>query len=94
MRRKGELSGKQIDSGWPFQVALPSHRTLGAEYVSARLFCERLSLCPRNHCFVRDGQYVNVWPFALLEDAEAFAAKFGGELISVKDRPKWGRNGQ
>ena len=38
---------------------------------------------------LRGGDYINVWPFAVREDAEAFAAKFGGVLIDPKDRPKW-----
>lgn len=89
VRRKGELSKNTIDRDWPHQVALPAERTHGADYVSARLFCENLSLAPLRHCFVRDGRYINVWCFAKLEDAELFAAKYGGEILNPKDRPKW-----
>ena len=86
--RKGELSAKTIDRGWPHQVALIAERTLGGEYIRARLFCG-LSLAPRGHAFSRDGQWFNVWCFAEREHAEAFAAKFGGEVIAPNERPKW-----
>jgi hypothetical protein len=88
-RRKGEITKSQIDREWPFQVALPSRQTVGPAYVSVRLFAEKLSLSPRGHCFVRDGEYWNVWCFAVREDAEAFRARFGGELMSPSDRTKW-----
>jgi hypothetical protein len=90
--RKGELNSKAIDRGWPYQVALASARTYGADYVSARLFCERLSLCPRGHSFRKDGADFNAWCFAKLDDAQVFATKFGGELLPVEDRPRWGKN--
>lgn len=87
--RKGELNAKRIDAEWPHQVALRAEATLGARYVSARLFCEALSLAPRGHTFIRDDTYFNVWCFAVQADAEAFQAKFGGEFIAPKERPRW-----
>jgi hypothetical protein len=71
------------------QVVLRAEATYGERYVSARLFCEGLTLCPRGHCFVGDGGYWNVWCFATREDAEKFRARFGGEFLDPKDRPKW-----
>lgn len=88
-RRKGELSKFRIDEEWPFQVSLPSRLTVGPAYVMVRMFAEKLSLAPRGHSFVRDGEYWSTWCFAKREDAEAFQAKFGGEIIAPKDRPRW-----
>jgi hypothetical protein len=51
--RKGELSKGTMDRQWPHQVALPAARCSGHNYVTVRLFCEDLSLCPRTHSFRR-----------------------------------------
>ena len=40
----------------------------------------------------RGKEYINVRCFAVLEDAQAFMAKFGGELIALKDRPRSGQD--
>jgi hypothetical protein len=87
--RKGELSKAMIDAGWPHQVALPACRCTGANYVSIRLFCEGLSLCPRGHSFRDGGTDMNVFCFARREHAEMFQARFGGAFIDPKDRPRW-----
>jgi hypothetical protein len=87
--RKGELSKGMIDRQWPHQVALPACRCTGHNYVTIRLFCEGLSLCPLGHCFRRDTTDFNVFCFAQREDAQAFQVRFGGEFIDPKDRPRW-----
>lgn len=87
--RKGELSNREIDRRYPFQVALRASATYGDSYVTARLFCEDLSLSPRGQFFRRYDEDFNVWCFAELEHAERFRAKFGGEIIAPKDRPRW-----
>ena len=87
--RKGELSKGTIDRQWPHQVALPAERCMGQHYVTIRLFCERLSLCPRGHTFRRDDIDMNVFCFAERAHAEQFREHFGGEFIDPKDRPKW-----
>lgn len=89
VRRKGELNSKAIDDGWPYQIALPASATVGAGYVAAKAFCAGLSLAPRGHCFVRDGDYWNAWCFAVRDDAETFRARFGGEFLEPSARPKW-----
>ena len=89
MVRKGELNKGLIDRGWPHQVSLIAEATHGDNYVRMRLFCEPLSLCTRGHSFTRDDQWFNVWCFAELDHAEKFQAKFGGEIIALKDRPRW-----
>ena len=88
-RRKGELSSVQIDRGWPHQVALPERALPYRDYIAMQLFCADLSLSPRGHTFVRDGQYFNVYCFAERTDAETFRTKFGGEFIDPKDRPQF-----
>ena len=88
--RKGELSKGTIDREWPHQVALPAARCLGHSYETIRLFCEdhRLSLRTRGHSFRRDDTGINVFCFAERPHAEQFQARFGGEFIDPKSRPK------
>lgn len=88
-RRKGEMSKFAIDNGWPHQVALPSRKLLGPDYVVVHDFCRDLSLCERGHSFVRGDEYWNVFCFAEREHAERFQQRFGGDFIDPKDRPKW-----
>ena len=91
VNRKGELSKGTIDRQWPYQIALPAARCGGANYVTIRLFCEdeRLSLCVRGHSFRRDDVDMIVFCFAEPTHAEQFQARFGGEFIDPKARPKW-----
>lgn len=51
-------------------------------------FCQGLSLGPRGHAFVRDGEWWNVKCFALREDAERFIERFGGEYMTPATRPR------
>ena len=62
--RKGELSKGTMDRQWPHQVALLAARCSGHNYVTVRLFCEGLSLCPRTHSFRRDDADMLVFCFA------------------------------
>jgi hypothetical protein len=87
--RKGELSKGTIDRERPHQVALPAERCLGGNYVTIRLFCEGLSLCPRGHSYRRDDVDMIVFCFADRSHAEQFQARFGGEFVDPKSRPKW-----
>ena len=88
--RKGELSKRALDRGWPHQVALPANRCTGPNFVSIRYFCEGLSLGPRGHCFRRNHVDFNVYCFADPEHAERFCARFNGELTTPAERPQWG----
>jgi hypothetical protein len=88
-RRKGEMRGFHIDEGWPYQVALWAHVTTGKAHDVVSAFCKDLSLCPRGHTFRRDDKWFNVWCFAEEEHARKFIARFGGEMIDTKNRPKW-----
>lgn len=89
VKRKGELSNHRIDAGWPFQVALAQQLTTGKKLDEVYEFCKGLSLCDRGPCFVRDGEYIKCWCFAVEEHALKFIARFGGEMIAVEDRPRW-----
>lgn len=89
VRRKGEMRNRDVDIGWPHQVALPANVTSGKAHDVVRAFCKDLSLCPRGHTFFRDNQWINVWCFAEEEHALKFIARFGGEMIAVEDRPRW-----
>jgi hypothetical protein len=88
MRRKGELSPAGIDRGWPHQVALPARACEGGGYMTIHEFCADLSLCPRGHAVVHDGQWFNVYCFAKPEDAEKFKQRFGGERFDPAQRGK------
>ncbi len=89
-RRKGELSKYQLDSCWPYQVALRADVTIGKTHDVAREFCKDLSLAPRGHTFRRNDEWWNVWCFATELDAEKFRERFGGEMMDPADRPRWG----
>lgn len=89
VRRKGELSTRQLDGGWPYQVALAAKLTTGKNHDVLHDFCKDLSLAPRGHTFVRDSEYTNVWCFGTEADAQKFIARLGGEMIDPKDRPRW-----
>lgn len=89
-RRKCELKSWQVDTGWPYQIALPESVTVGRAHDAVREFCKDLSLAPRGHTFFRDDVWWNVWCFAEEEDAQKFQAKFGGEFMEPEDRPGWG----
>jgi hypothetical protein len=87
--RKGELSKAMMDRDWPHQVVLPASSCSGGNYVTIRLFCEPLSLCPRTHSFRRNDVDMIVFCFAERGHADLFSARFGGEFIDPRTRPKW-----
>ena len=90
--RKGELTRKAIDRDWPHQVAL----TTPIPHMAAiRDFCRDtgLSLCQRTTGFYREVGREAIWHacfcFADRALAEQFEARFGGEFVDPRDRPKW-----
>jgi hypothetical protein len=89
IHRRGELTKAAIDRGWPHQIALPSARCSGANYVTMRLFCEGLSLCDCGHSYYRDGTDMTVFCFAQREHAELFRERLCGDFLDPKDRPRW-----
>lgn len=91
-RRKGELNHGQIDRAWPHQVALPAEKCRGDLFYTTHHFCEGLSVCQRTKHFYRDDRDYVVFCFADPEHADLFKARFGGEAIEPKDRPRRGGN--
>ena len=92
--RKGELSPAAIDRGWPHQVALPASACQGEGYKVIHTFCQDLSLCPRGHSVINEGEWFTIYCFAEAGDAVKFIAKFGGETFDPKQRGKgsnWAR---
>jgi len=85
VNRKGELNKRAVDTGWPYQVALPADACTGGQYDVVHDFCRGLSLCPRGHYFRRDDAGYNVFCFATKEHAEMFRDKFGGEWVEPKN---------
>src|SRR5262245_5770198 len=76
VNRKEELTA-MIDRDWPHQIALPTYRRLGHNYVTIHPFCdaERLSLCRRGHSLRRDDIEMNVFCFAERTHAEQFPGR-------------------
>jgi hypothetical protein len=92
--RKGELSAAMVDRDWPHQVALPASASANGGYQVIHALCKDLSLCPRGHSVVHEGEWFNVYCFAKLEDAEKFMQRFGGEKFEPKQRGRgsnWAR---
>lgn len=90
-RRKCELTYRQVDRLYPYQVALPAEQTRRRAYDEALDFCKSLSLAPRSLGVFHDGVEYNIWAFADPSHAEAFKARFGGIDFNPADRGK-GRN--
>ena len=84
-RRKGELSLRAIDAGWPHQVALPEHKCVG-RFEALRAFCSGLSLCSRGHSVRHDDISYQVFCFAEPEDAQSFREAFQGVPFYPEDR--------
>ena len=91
VRRKGELTSKGIDRGWPHQVALPADQCSGRNYMTKHEFCRGLTLCPRGHSFRRDDRDYVVFCFADPAHAELLRDQFGGEPFDPSLRTKRNR---
>ena len=86
VRRKGELTKREIDRDFPHQVAVRGDLCTGSQYRYAHAFCLNLSLAPRGHSVRRNGYWYNVFCFADPAHAEAFRVKFGGETFDPAKR--------
>lgn len=82
-RRKGQIGRSQLDRWWPHHVALPAEamRLGNSEAVYASL--KRLSAAPRPYHLRRGDLNFAVFCFAKPEDAQAFAERFGGEVLAA-----------
>jgi hypothetical protein len=92
-RRKGELTSAGIDRGWPHQVALRSEVSI-RDHKAIHAFCRDLSLAPMGHSVVDEGEWWNVYCFAVPEHADEFQARYKGEKFNPADRGRgadWAR---
>jgi hypothetical protein len=85
-QRKGGLTRRQLDRGWPHHVALPQEAVLGlANSETVYAFLKPLSVGPRPYRLRSGDLNFAVFCFAKPEDAQAFAERFGGERLVSAD---------
>ena len=82
-QRKGGIDRRQLRRNWPHHVALPSEAVRGlANSKTVRGFASTLAAAPLTYSLRRDDGDRVVFCFAKPEDAEAFAARFGGQRLA------------
>jgi hypothetical protein len=82
MPRKGEIERARLARRWPRHVALPAEAVRGsANGETVTGFAGSLSVAPRTDHLPRDDNDLVVFCFAKPEDAQAFAQRFGGEVV-------------
>lgn len=85
--RKCEMSTHDINTNFPFQVAVIQPREGLYELDKARhAYCKDLSLCQRGHFFRRDGSDWVVFCFAEKAHADMFKTEFSGEDFDPKGK--------
>jgi hypothetical protein len=87
IHRKGEITLPDIKRHWPHHVALLADKVRGV--MNSQIvwsLAETLSAAPRPYSLRHNGGDQVVFCFAKLEDAEAFAERFGGERLPVTRR--------
>jgi hypothetical protein len=80
--RNGEITLPEIKRHWPHHVALPIGKVRGLKNSEVvRGFADTLSVAPRSYHVSQDDAHFIVFCFTKLEDAQAFAERFGGERL-------------
>jgi hypothetical protein len=88
MVRKGEIGIRQIKRDWPHHVALPAEALRGpANSVPKYVIAKELEAAPMPYHLSRDNQDFVFFCFPTAEAAQAFQARFGGELLPMVDEP-------
>ena len=79
-RRKGEMTEGAIDRDYPHHVELRADLTTDKNSDAALAFCRGLTLALRGHHRRKGDIDYNVWCFANPAHANAFLARFGGDV--------------
>ncbi len=84
MTRKGEIGRAQIKRRWPHRVELPAEAVCGPENSAATFgVAKALGAAPYPLSAFHDDRFFAVFHFSTAQAAQAFHARFGGELLPV-----------
>jgi hypothetical protein len=85
MTRKGETEARRIQRWWPHHVALFAEAVRGVTNLPLYEAAKEMGGAPQPYYLIRDGRELVVFCFTTAEAAQAFAQRFGGEMLSVEE---------